>query len=161
MKISYLAAASGLVLSAFFVTTPAGAQGSYPTPSGERVDANGMPTTQSTPEEKAQTSQLNDQAATADAQVQNQNSANNDQYQAQQQQYQQQQQQYQQQLEQNRAQQERFENRTAMYENLRAHYAAERAAYHRDLWPERDWSTIDRDSSLVGGRIELIRGNRV
>jgi hypothetical protein len=48
-----------------------------------------------------------------------------------------------------------------MYENLRAHYAAERAAYHRDLWPERDWSTIDRDSSLVGGRIELISGNRV
>lgn len=161
MKLSSLAAASGFALSAFLTSMPAGAQGSYPAAGGGRVDANGMPTTQSTPEEKAQTAQLNDQAALTDAQAQNQASANNDQYQAQQQQYQQQQQQYQDQLQHHQVQQERYENRTAMYEDLRARYAAERAAYHRDIWPGRQWIVIERDAHPIGERVELISGNRV
>ena len=98
MKLRILAAASGIALSAFLLSSPAGAQGSYPAPGGDRVDANGMPTTHSTPQEKAQTADINNQAAAGGAQAQNQASANDAQYQAQQQQYQQQQQQYQDQM---------------------------------------------------------------
>jgi hypothetical protein len=161
MKLRLLAAASGLVLSAFLISSPAGAQGSYPTPSGDRVDANGMPTTHSTPQEKAQTNDLNGQVAASDGQTQPTPAADNAQYQAQQQQYQQQQQQYQDTLQQHQAAQDRYEDRAARYEILRAHYAAERAAYHRDLWPERHWVIVERDANLVGERVELISGNRV
>ena len=161
MKLRLLAAASGLVLSAFLISSPAGAQGSYPTPSGDRVDANGMPTTHSTPQEKAQTNDLNSQVAATDGQTQPAPAANDAQYQAQQQQYQQQQQQYQDTLQQHQAAQDRYEDRAARYETLRAHYAAERAAYHRDLWPERHWVIVERDANLVGERVELISGNRV
>ena len=69
MKSLNLLAVSGFALSAFLIAAPAMAQqdNSYPTPSGDRVDANGMPTTHSTPAEAAQTAGLNDQAAaTAD-----------------------------------------------------------------------------------------------
>ena len=45
MKLNLLAAASGLALSAFLVAAPANGQG--------RVDANGNPTNESTPAEKA------------------------------------------------------------------------------------------------------------
>ena len=161
MKLRVLAAASGLAMSAFLISSPAGAQGSYPTPSGDRVDANGMPTTHSTPQEKAQTNDLNGQVAATDGQTQPAPAANDAQYQVQQQQYQQQQQQYQGQMAQHQAAQERYENRTAMYENMRARYAAERAAYHRDLWPERHWVIVERDANLTGERVELISGNRV
>ena len=161
MKLHMLAAVSGMALSAFLLSSPAGAQGSYPAQGSVRVDANGMPTTHSTPEEKAQTSDLNSQAATGGAQAQDQTSANDAQYKAQQQQYQQQQQQYQDQMRSHEAQQERYEDRTAMYENLRARYAAERSAYHRDLWPERHWTIVERDANPVGERVELISGNRV
>jgi len=165
MKLHILAAASGLALSAFLISSPAGAQsnypGNYPAPGRDRVDANGMPTTHSTPQEQAQTSTLNSQAAANGAEAQSQTSANDAQYQAQQQQYQQQQQQYQNQLRRHEAQQERYEDRRAMYENLRARYAAERAAYHRDLWPERHWVMVERDANPVGERVELISGNRV
>jgi hypothetical protein len=158
MELRILAAASGLALSAFLLSSPAGAQGSYPAPSGDRVDANGLPTTHSTPQEQAQTADLNGQVAATDAQAQASTAA---QYQAQQQQYQQQQQQYQNQMRQHEAAQERYEDRTARYESLRARYAAERAAYHRDLWPERHWVIIERNANLVGQRVELISGNRV
>lgn len=158
MELRILAAASGLALSAFLLSSPAGAQGSYPAPSGDRVDANGLPTTHSTPQEQAQTADLNGQVAVTDAQAQASTAA---QYQAQQQQYQQQQQQYQNQMRQHEAAQERYEDRTARYESLRARYAAERAAYHRDLWPERHWVIIERNANLVGQRVELISGNRV
>ena len=161
MKLRVLAAAGGLAMSAFLISSPAGAQGSYPTPSGDRVDANGMPTTHSTPQEKAQTNDLNGQVAATDGQTQPAPAANDAQYQAQQQQYQQQQQQYQGQLAEHQAAQQSYENRTAMYENMRARYAAERAAYHRDLWPERHWVIVERDAKLVGERVELISGNRV
>ena len=165
MKLRIMAAASGLALSAFLISSPAGAQGSYPTPSGDRVDANGMPTTHSTPAEKAQTSDLNGQVAATDGQPapgsQASTAANDAQYQAQQQQYQQQQQHYQDQLQQHQAAQANYEDRAARYEDLRARYAAERAAYHRDLWPERHWIIVERDANLVGERVELISGNRV
>jgi hypothetical protein len=160
MKLRILAAASGLALSAFLISSPAGAQGSYPAPGGDRVDANGMPTTHSTPQEHAQTEGLNGQVTASDGQTQP-NSAGDAQYQAQQQQYQQQQQQYQHQLREHEAAQENYEDRRAMYENLRTRYAAERAAYHRDLWPERHWAILERDTNLTGERVELISGNRV
>jgi len=167
MKLPILAVASSVALSAFLISSPAGAQGSYPAPGGDRVDANGMPTTHSTPQEHAQTEGLNGQVAASDGVTTGQDSGNA-QYQAQQQQYQQQQQQYQDQMRehqsqvrQHEAQQERYEDRTARYESLRARYAAERAAYHRDLWPERHWVIVERDANLVGQRVELISGNRV
>lgn len=168
MKLALSAAASGLALCATLAISPVWAQGSYPTPRGDRVDANGMPTTHSTPAEKAQTADLNGQVAAnnqaADAQA---NSADA-QYQQQQQAYQSQKQQYQQQLDQSASQQDRYqhqqnryENRTAMYQALRDRYAAERAAYHRGIWPERysRWVLLHEDP--VGERVELISGNRV
>jgi hypothetical protein len=161
MKLRLLAAASGLVLSAFLISSPAGAQGSYPTPSGDRVDANGMPTTHSTPEEKAQTATINNQVGVTDSPAPASGGANDPQYQAQQQQYQQQQQQYQNQLQQHQQAQDRYEDRAARYEDLRARYAVERAAYHRDLWPERHWAIVEHGANLVGQRVELISGNRV
>ena len=161
MKLCILAAASGFALSAFLISSPAGAQGIYPAPGDDRVDANGMPTTHSTSQEQAQTAGLNNQVAAADGQTQAPSSADDAQYQAQQQQYQQQQQQYQDQMRRHEAAQERYEDRAARYESLRDRYAAERAAYHRDLWPERHWVVIERDANLIGERVELISGNRV
>ena len=165
MKLHLPAAASGFVLCAVLAGSPAFAQGSYPTPSGDRVDANGMPTTHSTPAEKAQTAAINNDVAannaTADAQADAQASSNQAQYQQQQQAYEAQKQQYQQQLDRNAAQQQRYQNRTAMYEALRERYAAERAAYHRGIWPERysHWVLVHEDP--VGERVELINGARV
>jgi sRNA-binding protein len=161
MKSRILAAASGFALSVFLSASPAGAQSNYPAPSGDRVDAAGLPTTHSTPQEQAATAGLNGQAAATVGQNQAQTAASDAQYQQQQQQYQQQQQQYQNQMRRHEAAQERYEDRTAAYENLRAHYAAERAAYHRDLWPERHWDIIARDANPIGERVELISGNRV
>jgi hypothetical protein len=167
MKSFYLAAASGFALCALLSATPVSAQ-TYPTPRGDRVDANGMPTTHSTPAEQAQTADINNQVAAnndaADAQA---NSANA-QYQQQQQNYESQKQQYQQQLDQNasdqqryQGQQQRYQNRAAMYEALRSRYAAERAAYHRGIWPERysRWVLLREDP--VGERVQLISGARV
>ena len=160
MKTQFLAAASGLAFSSFLIVSPVFAQGSYHTPSGDRVDANGMPTTHSTPEEKAQTAEINnqaaDQVAAGNAAAKAQADANNANYQAQQQQYQNQ-------LQQNQAQQEEYKDRTAAYEGLRARYAAERAAYHRGIWPDRyvKWVVVQRDPALIGERVELLSGNRV
>jgi hypothetical protein len=165
MKFSLLAATSGLALCAVLAGSPAYAQGSYPAPSGDRVDANGMPTTHSTPAEQAQTAAINSDVAAsnaaADAQANTQADTNNAQYQQQQQAYEAQKQQYQQQLDKNAAQQQRYQNRTAMYEALRDRYAAERAAYHRGIWPERysHWVLVHEDP--VGERVELITGARV
>ena len=165
MKLNLLAATSGLALFAVLAGSPVFAQGSYPAPSGDRVDANGMPTTHSTPAEKAQTAEINNDVAArnaaTDAQANAQSSANDAQYQQQQQAYEAQKQQYQQQLDKNAAQQQRYQNRTAMYEALRGRYAAERAAYHRGIWPERysHWVLVHEDP--VGERVELITGARV
>lgn len=161
MKFNLLAAASGLALCAALAGSPAVAQGSYPMQSGDRVDANGMPTTHSTPAEKAQTAAINNDVAANNAAADAQADNNNAQYQQQQQAYEAQKQQYQQQLDKNAAQQQHYQNRTAMYQALRERYAAERAAYHRGLWPERysHWVLVHEDP--VGERVELINGARV
>ena len=156
MKVPILAAASGLAFSASLIVSPAVAQ-------GERVDANGMPTTHSTPQEQAETAAINKDVAANNAAADAQADANNAAYQAQQQQYQQQQQQYQNQLDRNQTQQQQYRDRTAMYEGLRARYAAERAAYRRGIWPDRyeKWVIVEHDPNLVGERVQLLNGNRV
>lgn len=157
MKVPILAAASGLAFSSFLIVSPVFAQAQR-----ERLDANGMPTTHSTPQEQAQTAEINRQAAAGAGDADAQANANNAQYQAQQQQYQQQQQQYQDQLQRNQAQQEHYRDRTEAYESMRARFAAERAAYHRGLWPDRErWVIVQRGDELVGERVQLLSGNRV
>jgi len=158
MKVPVLAAASGLAFSASLIALPVFAQ-SVP---GERVDANGMPTTHSTPQEQAETAQINKDVAAGNAAADAQANANDAKYQAQQQQYRQQQQQYQDQLEHNQTQQQQYHDRTAAYENLRARYAAERAAYHRGIWPDREkWVIVQRSDELTGERVQLLSGSRV
>jgi hypothetical protein len=156
MKFPILAAASGLAFSASLIASPVLAQ-------GERVDANGMPTTHSTPQEQAETAGINKGVAANNAAADAQSDANNANYQAQQQQYQQQQQQYQNQLDRNQAQQQNYRDRSVMYEGLRARYAAERSAYRRGIWPDRyeKWVIVERDPTLIGERVELLNGNRV
>jgi len=157
MKSPILAACSGLAFSSFLVVSPVFGQAR-----GERVDAGGMPTTHSTPEEQVQTAQINKQAAADSAANNAQANANDAQYQAQQQQYQQQQQQYQDQLQRNQSQQQQYRDRTAAYEGLRTRYAAERAAYHRGIWPDHEkWVIVERSDVLVGERVQLLSGDRV
>src|SRR5690242_6180168 len=108
MKVPILAAASGLAFSASVIVSPVFAQGR-----GERVDANGMPTTHSTPQEQAETAAINKGVAANNAAADAQADANNAAYQSQQQQYQQQQQQYQNQLDRNQTQQQQYRDRTA------------------------------------------------
>jgi hypothetical protein len=160
MNTNFLAAASGLAFSSMLIVSPVVAQTAL---SDERVDANGMPTTHSTPAEKADTAAINNQVAAANAASDAQADANNAKYQEQQQAYQGQQQQYRNQLERTHEQQEQYRDRTAAYEGLRARFAAERSAYHRGVWPDRyeKWVIVERDANLIGERVELITGNRV
>ncbi len=145
-----------------FIATASFAQSSNPVP-GERVDANGMPTTHSTPAEQAETARINNQVGVSNEATDATAAADTAGYQAQQQQYQAQQQQYQGQLQQNQAQQQEYKDRTIAYNALREHYAAERAAYHRGVWPERytRWVILDREPGLIGERVQLITGSRV
>jgi preprotein translocase subunit SecF len=115
-------AVSGLVLSLF--AAPVLAQ--TPVSLGEKVDANGFPTTHSTPAEHAQTESLNSQVRAANAaaddqalQQQAQHQAAVDAQTAAQAEYDQQKQQYQQQLQDNQAAQQNFEDRTRAYYDLR------------------------------------------
>jgi hypothetical protein len=158
----FLKTALSATAIAMFVRTVSFAQGSNPT-SGERVDANGMPTTHSTPAEQAETAKINNDVGAGNATADAKAAADNAGYQAQQQQYQAQQQQYQGQLQQNQAQQQDYKDRTMAYNVLRERYAAERAAYHRGVWPERyvRWVIVDRDPGLIGERVQLITGSRV
>jgi hypothetical protein len=164
MKSLNLLAVSGLALSAFLIAAPAMAQqdNSFPTPSGDRVDANGMPTTHSTPAEAAQTDNLNQQADSAAAQPSPQASDNDAQYQAQQQQYQNQLQQNQQAQQDYQNQKAAYADATAHYEDMRARFAAERAAYHRDLWPAdyRPWE-LRPDFAVMHARVEITNGDHV
>jgi hypothetical protein len=130
---------------------------------GERVDANGMPTTHSTPAEQAQTAEINNQVGAANATVDVKAAADNAQFQAKQQQFQGQQQQYQGQVQQNQAQQQDYQDRTAAYNGLRERYANERATYRRGVWPDRyvKWVIVERDAGLIGERVQLITGARV
>lgn len=148
MKTVSMAAASGLALSLFLVA-PALAQSA-------RVDANGMPTNDSTPAEKAETARINNQVGANNASIDAQADANNAQYQ-------QQQQDYQDKLKLNQAAQQDYQNQIASYESVRARYAAERAAYRRGVWPERytRWVVLHPEDKMIGERVELISGARV
>jgi hypothetical protein len=154
MKFSALAV-SGLALSAFLAGAPALAQ--------DHVDADGMPTTHSTPEEHAQTSDLNNQTSTTNNAAGQQTDSTAAQYQATQQQYQNQ-------LQQNQAAQQDYQEKSAQYsdqaqryETLRARYAAERAAYHRGIWPDRyaHWTLDEASADLIGQRVEILDGAHV
>ena len=148
MKLPLLAATGGLALSAFLLAAPAIAQ--------NRVDANGMPTTDSTPAEKAETAAINNQVAASNAAADAQAAANNAQYQAQQQTYQNQ-------LQQNQAAQANYQNEVANYDAVRERYARERAAYHRGVWPERyeRLVIVGPVDNVIGERVQLITGARV
>jgi hypothetical protein len=158
----FLKTALSATAIAMFIGTASFAQGGGPVP-GERVDAQGMPTTRSTPAEQAQTSEINNQVGAKNAAVDAKAAADSAQYQAQQQQYQGQLQQNQVALQQNKAQQQDYQDRTAAYNSLQVRYAAERAAYHRGVWPSRyvKWVIVDRDAGLIGERVQLITGSRV
>ena len=148
MKLPLLAATGGLALCAFLLAAPAIAQ--------SRVDANGMPTTDSTPAEKAETAAINNQVAASNAAADAQATANNAQYQAQQQAYQNQ-------LQQNQAAQANYQNEVANYDAVRERYAHERAAYHRGVWPDRyaRLVIVGPADNVIGERVQLITGSRV
>jgi multidrug efflux pump subunit AcrA (membrane-fusion protein) len=160
MKSPIFLTASGFALCAF-LALPAAAQQANPG-QGAHLDANGMPTNQSTPEEQAQTSQLNQQSAGAAAEANSQAASADAQYQAQQQEYQEQ-------LRQNQQAQQDYQNRKAQYdaqasryEGLRARFAAERAQYHRQLWPNeyRSWE-LRPDYQVLHARVEITNGDHV
>lgn len=159
MKHLVLTAAGGVALCALLAAAPAFAQAT----SGDRVDANGMPTTHSTPAEKAETAAINNQIGATNAAADSQAAANDAQYKAQQQAYQGQLQQNQNAQADYQSKAAKYEDQTAHYDALRTRYAAERAAYHRGIWPDRytRWVIVERDAKLVGERVELITGNRV
>jgi multidrug efflux pump subunit AcrA (membrane-fusion protein) len=151
---------SSLALSAFLAGVPALAQ-------DNRVDAGGMPTTHSTPQEHAGTADLNNTVTNSNISTDQQASTGDAQNQ---QQYQQQQQQYQDQLQQSQKAQQDYQQKsqayadqTAQYESLRARFAAERAAYHRGLWPDRYARfTVDQyTADLLGQRVEILNGDHV
>lgn len=162
MKHVKAAVCSGFAISLFLAAAPAFAQGSYPTNSGDRVDANGMPTTHSTPAERAQTRALNNQVSADNDAADAQAAQDQARYQAQQNQYQQEKQNYQSAMANHQMQQRDYREKREAYVDLRARYAAERAAYHRHEWPHyRHWVIIDRDIDPVGERIQLVSGDRV
>ncbi len=151
----YIKSALSTAAMTLLMGTVSFAQGGNPVP-GERVDANGMPTSLSTPAEQAQTVEINKQVGAENAAVDAKAAADNAQYQAQQQQYQGQ-------LQQNQSQQQDYQDRTAAYNSLQTRYAAERAAYRRGVWPDRyvKLVIVNRDASLIGERVQLITGSRV
>lgn len=153
VTVTLMAAASGLALT--LLLSPAFAQ-TQDSPERGRVNADGMPTTHSTPAEKAETAQINREVGAANAAVDAQTNANNAQYQAQQQQYQGQ-------LQNNQIQQAAYADKNAQYNALRTRYAIERAAYRRGEWPGRyrTWVVAATDRNLIGGRVQLISGSRV
>jgi hypothetical protein len=163
MKSFNLLAASG-ALSAFLIAAPAMAQQDYshPTSSGSRLDANVMPTDHSTPQEQAQTAELNQQAADSAAQSNAPASAAQTRYQAEQQQYQNQLQQNEQAQRDYQSQKQTYQNEAARYEDLRDRFAAERAKYHRDLWPYdyRPWE-LRPDYQVMNARVEITNGDHV
>ena len=77
----HVTSATSIFAISLFLAAPALAQGSYPAGGGERVDANGMPTTHSTPAEQAQTRSLNAGVGQANAAADAQAAQANAQYQ--------------------------------------------------------------------------------
>lgn len=155
MRSHHLLVISSLSLCAFLIAAPAKAQSNH-------VDANGMPTDHSTPAERAQTADLNNQITQSNGEIAAQDNNNQAKYRIEQQQYQEQ-------LQQNQAAQKDYQDQkaayrdqTAQYEALRERFHAERAAYHRYEWPSRfaDWR-LRSDSSLMNARVQLINGDHV
>ena len=98
-----------------------------------RVDADGMPTNDSTPAEKAETARINSQEGATNTgprcghrAVARQQRAVPGAAAA-----------VSARLQQNQAAQQDYQDRSRAYVALRARYAAERAAYHRGIWPDR------------------------
>jgi hypothetical protein len=132
------------------------AQQADPGTGAGRVDADGMPTTLSTPAEKAATADLNRQIGVSNSAVDTKAAAGDADYQAQQQLYQRQ-------LQHSQAQQQAYQDQTDAYNGLHERYAAERAAYHRSTWPVLYVSStmLDRDAGLTGERVQLIGGKSI
>jgi sporulation protein YlmC with PRC-barrel domain len=153
LSVTLMAAVSGIALSVCL--SPAFAQ-TQDSPERNRVNADGMPTTHSTPSEKVETARINRQVGADNRAVDDRTQADNNRYQAQQSQYQGQ-------LQDNRTKQAEYDDNNARYNGLRARYAAERDAYHRAAWPSRNarWSVMERDTNLIGGRVQLMNGRRV
>jgi hypothetical protein len=160
LSVTLIAAAGGLALS--FCLSPAFAQ-SYDSPERNRVNANGMPTTHSTPAEQAETARINRQVGADNRAVDARATADGARYQAEQNQYRGQRSQYEGQLQDNRTQRAEYDMKNARYNELRARYAAERAAYHRVAWPNRyaRWTVTGRDAKLVGSQVQLVNGRRI
>lgn len=160
LSVTLMAAASGLALS--LCLSPAFAQG-YDSPERNRVDANGMPTTHSTPAEQADTARLNRQIGADNRAADARAAADNARSDAEQDRYQDQRRQYEGQMQDHRARQAEYDAKNARYNQMRDRYAAERAAYHRGAWPSRyaRWTVMDRNADLVGSQVQLINGRRV
>lgn len=150
IAVTLMAAASGFAMSLFL--NPALAQ-TQDSPERGHVNAGGMPTSHSTLAEKAETANINRQVGVSNSAVDAKTNTDNAQYKAQQEQYQGQ-------LQRNAAQQDAYTDKNAQYNALRARYAVERAAYQRGAWPNRytTWMLAERDSRLIGGRVELLSG---
>ncbi len=147
MKFSKTALSAGAI--AMFIGSASFAQDG-------RGEASGTPRNYSTPAEKAQTAEINEQVSAGNAAIDAKAAADDARYQAQQQQYRGQ-------LKQNQAQQKDYQDRTTAYNGLRERYATERAAYRRGVWPNRyvKWVIVERDAGLIGERVQLITGRRV
>ena len=123
MKSRDFRAASGIALLAFLIVQPAAAQdSSKPMSLGGHVDANGMPSDHSTPQERAETALLNVQMTQSNAEIAAQDNNNKAKYQIEERHYQEQ-------LRQNQAQQQVYQKQKAAYEDRKAHYEALRARY--------------------------------
>ena len=113
---------SRLFYLTFFITSiPALAQSNQPVKNGERVDANGIPTTHSTPAEHVQTELFNKQAREGISTPTSEASINKAGRGSATSQYQKKQKQYQDDLQKYQAAQEDFANRIAVYNKLTNH----------------------------------------
>ena len=113
---------SRLFYLTFFITSiPALAQSNQPVKNGERVDANGFPTTHSTPAEHVQTELFNKQAREGISTPTSEASINKAGRGSATSQYQKKQKQYQDDLQKYQAAQEDFANRIAVYNKLTNH----------------------------------------
>jgi hypothetical protein len=152
LSVTLMAAVSGIALSVCL--SPAFAQ-TYDSPERNRVNADGMPTTHSTASEKADTARINRQVGADNRAVDDRANADNTRYQSEQNRYQDQ-------VQDNHAKQAEYDDKNARYNDLRNRYAAERDAYHRGAWSHNGrWSVMDRDTNLIGGRVQLMNGRSI
>jgi multidrug efflux pump subunit AcrA (membrane-fusion protein) len=109
----------------------------------------------STPSERAQTQQLNQNITDANAAAVAQSDQANADYQAQQQQYQEQLRQY-------KANRQNYEERSSRYYAARDRYVSSHARYHRYGWPARyEHSLVVYKAELLGARVQTYNGHTV